>query len=120
MIKSIVYLLVGVLIGIIIGSILSGQTNQVPRDTVSESKKLSHGMDVSMNQMTQNLESLSGDEFDKAFIEQMIDHHQGAIDMANLVLEKSEKKELKDLANAIIEAQTKEIEMMEGWLESWY
>ena len=40
--------------------------------------------------------------------------------MANLALKNSQRKEIKDLANGIISAQNKEIEMMENWLESWW
>ena len=49
---------------------------------------------------------------DRHFIEQMIPHHDGAIAMANLALTKSNRLEIKTLAGAIIEAQTKEIQEM--------
>jgi uncharacterized protein (DUF305 family) len=45
----------------------------------------------------------------------MIEHHEGAIDMAEDVLE-NENSEVKALAEAIIEAQTREIELMESLL----
>ena len=77
-------------------------------------------MGMSMGEMSSTLATLKGDDFDRMFITLMIEHHQGAIDMANLVLSNSEKEELKDLANDIIIAQTKEIEMMKSWLDSWY
>jgi len=77
-------------------------------------------MGMSMGEMSSTLATLKGDDFDRMFITLMIEHHQGAIDMANLVLSNSEKEELKDLANDIITAQTKEIEMMKSWLDSWY
>ena len=38
------------------------------------------------------LKNKTGDDFDKAFIEQMIIHHQGAIEMATLVLLNEFKK----------------------------
>ena len=52
---------------------------------------------------------------DKHFIEQMIPHHDGAVAMAKLALEKSNRPEIKTLANAIIEGQTKEIQDMRGY-----
>lgn len=57
---------------------------------------------------------------DQRFIVEMIPHHQGAIDMAKVALEKSKRPEMLKLANDIITAQTKEIEEMTAWYESWY
>lgn len=77
-------------------------------------------MDHSMMGMMNELEDKSGKQLDKAFLEEMIVHHEGAVDMAKLVLEKSDNKELKDFANNIIEAQSKEINQMEKWLDEWF
>lgn len=57
---------------------------------------------------------------DKHFIEQMIPHHEGAIDMAKLALVKSKRPEIKTLATAIIEGQTKEINDMTSWYKDWF
>ena len=78
-----------------------------------------NGMDMSMNEMSESLKGKTGDQFDKAFITQMIDHHQGAIDMANLAKVNAKHEEIKNLAEDIISAQTKEIEMMKQWMNSW-
>lgn len=58
--------------------------------------------------------------FDAMFIDGMIEHHQGAIAMAEEVLATSERAELLTLANAIIAAQTTEIEQMQSWRTAWY
>lgn len=121
--KHYIYLVVGVLIGGLGGTFFG--RNSVSTETAIQPEQVTmnqhdmHGMSMSMGEMSMDLESLSGDAFDKRFLELMIDHHQGAIDMANLVLEKSEKEELINLANEIISAQTKEIDMMRGWMEAW-
>jgi uncharacterized protein (DUF305 family) len=49
---------------------------------------------------------------DTDFAQMMITHHQGAITMAKLAADKAEHEELKDLAEEIIEAQEREIEVM--------
>ncbi|HLP43730.1 MAG TPA: DUF305 domain-containing protein, partial [Candidatus Nanoarchaeia archaeon] len=52
---------------------------------------------------------------DRHFIEQMIPHHEGAIEMAKLALEKSKRPEILSLANGIIDAQQSEITNMQKW-----
>lgn len=59
-------------------------------------------------------------EFDKAFIENMIPHHQVAIMMTQMLKYGTDKPEMLTLANNIIESQSKEIEQMQGWYDSWY
>jgi uncharacterized protein (DUF305 family) len=51
-------------------------------------------------------------DIDTDFAEMMIPHHQGAITMAELAKERAEHDELKELADAIIEAQKREIDVM--------
>jgi uncharacterized protein (DUF305 family) len=58
--------------------------------------------------------------FDLTFIDTMIPHHQGAIRMARIELERGSDEELANLATAIIEAQSREIEEMNAWRERWY
>lgn len=73
-----------------------------------------------MTSMTKNLEGKTGTAFDQAFISEMIPHHQGAVEMAQLVLTSTERPELKEMAQAIIDAQTKEIKMMQEWQTEWF
>ena len=68
-----------------------------------------------MTMMGEELKDLTGAAFDKKFLSLMIDHHQQAIDMARPAATNAEHQEVKDLANAIIAAQTKEIEDMKTW-----
>ena len=62
---------------------------------------------------------LMGEEYDRMFLANMIAHHQGAVDMANLALTSAKHQEIKDMANAIISAQTKEIGDMQSWQTAW-
>jgi hypothetical protein len=74
---------------------------------------------MTMDEMIKGLEGLTGDEFDKAFVEMMIVHHQGALDMAKQIPVNVKHPELKKLGEDIVTAQTKEIEMMRSWLKKW-
>ena len=54
---------------------------------------------------------------DADFVRGMIPHHQGAVDMAKIVLEKGKDAEIKKFAQDIIDAQEKEIAFMQDWLK---
>lgn len=69
--------------------------------------------------MLQNL-GTADKNYDLRFLDMMIIHHQGAVDMAKDVLKKSKRKELKQMANNIISSQTKETEQMKAWKKQWY
>ncbi|MBC7869177.1 DUF305 domain-containing protein [Candidatus Saccharibacteria bacterium] len=74
---------------------------------------------MSMDGMSSSLVNRTGDEFDKVFIEQMIDHHQGAIDMAELANKNAKHDEIKQMSNDIIKAQSFEINQMREWQKAW-
>ena len=69
---------------------------------------------------TDALKALKGKDFDIAFLSQMIVHHQAAVDMAKKALSLNTKPQTKELAQKIIDDQTKEIAQMTGWLKEWY
>lgn len=84
-------------------------------------EEMMHGGEgMTMDDMVANLEDLEGEEFERAFIENMIEHHEGAIEMAELIPARTERPELVQLGEAIISAQSEEIEMMQGWLRDWF
>ncbi len=79
-----------------------------------------HTMDSSMLNMVANLKSKTGDARDISFLEGMIVHHQGAIDMAQVISQNTKRPELKKMAENIINAQTSEITTMQNWLKQWF
>ena len=59
-------------------------------------------------------------EYDQGFIDAMVPHHQAAIEMARVALERAEHPELKQLATAIVNDQEGEIAKMKDWRKAWY
>ena len=77
-------------------------------------------MDGTMD-MTVDSEALrTAEPFDRAFIEAMTAHHETAIAAAKIIAASTDRPELQQIADEIIEAQQREIDQMQGWLKSWY
>lgn len=76
-------------------------------------------MEMSMDDMTGMMHGQTGDAFDRAFLEGMIPHHQGAIDMARAAQQSARHEEIKRMADDIIETQQREIDQMRQWMREW-
>jgi hypothetical protein len=74
---------------------------------------------MTMDDMIDDLQGKTGDDFDAAFIEGMIVHHEGAIDMAKQAQVSAKHAEIKAMAEGIITAQQKEIDQMTQWEKDW-
>lgn len=66
------------------------------------------------------LRGLSGEAFDRAFLAQMVPHHQMAVMMAQMALPGAQHQELRALLAAIIASQSTEIARMQQWYQTWY
>ena len=73
-----------------------------------------------MEETKESKMSEPGTEVDELFINMMVPHHQGAVEMAKIALERSERTEIRELANAIISSQEAEIAKLKNWKEQWY
>jgi uncharacterized protein (DUF305 family) len=71
------------------------------------------GMDLA------KLGALKGTEFDKEFVKQMIPHHEGAVEMAKDLANRTQRTELKELGGSIVTDQQAEIEDMKEWADEW-
>jgi uncharacterized protein (DUF305 family) len=68
--------------------------------------------------MMRDLSQLSGALLDERFLQDMIPHHMGAIMMAQSVRPYIEHQEIADMADAIMETQTAEIDLMRNLLQT--
>lgn len=64
--------------------------------------------------------STSAAPFDAQFIDSMIEHHEGAIVMANEAQNQAQRPEIKALASAVLAAQQGEIKQMRDWRAQWF
>lgn len=62
------------------------------------------------------LANAKGAQFDRMYLQMMIAHHQGAVTMAQQVLDTTTNPQVRKLAQAIIDGQTKEIDTMQKLL----
>ena len=101
-------------------------TSNKSSSTIAQSGGMNHG---GMNHdgmkkggmMNHNMDVGPADaNYDLRFIDSMIPHHQGALVMAQEVLEKSKRPELIKLAKGMLAEQKKEIAQMQQWRKQWY
>jgi uncharacterized protein (DUF305 family) len=83
----------------------------------TQAMDMSMPMNMSSNDM---LSGLEGKDFEVAFLSMMIGHHEGAIEMATWILERTQNPDIKTAAEAIIATQQPEIEQMTTWLQDCY
>lgn len=125
--KLVVVALIAFLIGVC-GTLVvqndRGERGWGSTHTMSDGKMMydnnTQGMHGAMGYMMDGLTGKTGDAFDKAFLSEMIVHHQGAVTMAEAALKDAKHAEIKDMAQAIISAQTTEITQMQDWQKAWY
>ena len=86
---------------------------------VSTARSFQDLMDEAMARMHSGMEGAprTGDA-DRDFVTQMIPHHQGAIDMARVLLVYGKDPGLQRLAKEIITDQQSEIDLMRAWLDA--
>ena len=105
--------------GLIAGAIVLAGCSDGGDDTAGM-----EGMDSSASTESSAGADSSGDsaEFDNAdvsFVQGMIPHHRGALEMAQMADGSAEDPRVLDLANRIEAEQQPEIATMTGWLEEW-
>lgn len=115
--KSLLYGLIGFFLGGLLVA-LAATTFSKP-STESTNGTATSMSSMSMDEMNAELKSKMGDEFDNAFLANMIAHHEGAVEMAKLSAKNAKHDEIKNLSSEIISAQEKEIAEMKKWQMEW-
>lgn len=115
--KPLLYGLIGFFIGGLLVSV-AATTFDKPKEHESTSTS-STSMSDSMQMSADVLMDKTGDDFDATFISEMIEHHEGAVEMAKLSAANAKHDEIKQLSNGIITAQEKEIIQMKQWQKDW-
>lgn len=127
--QAIIYALIGLVAGALIAGIAA--TTAVNANNTSmmrmmgmstESMQDHHGdadSSMTMDDMVGDLNGITGDDFDQAFLEGMIEHHQGAVEMAEQAKKNAKHDELKQMADDITSAQESEIKQMQQWQMDW-
>ena len=112
--KSLLYGLIGFFIGGLLVSVA------VTTFDKPESVSTSHQSEsMTMHDMSEMLTGKNGDDYDKAFLSGMIEHHEGALDMAMQSEQSAKHDEIKQLSKDVVTAQQNEIAKMKQWQQEW-
>ena len=115
------------ILGFLLGSVMAAcsipNQNSTPAQAPTSSPMAGMNHDHSnMPRMSHGMMNLgpADADLDLRFIDAMIPHHQGAVEMAKEAQQKSKRPEIKAFAATIIKAQDKEIAEMKQWRQAWY
>lgn len=85
--------------------------------------------EISDSQLTQSTDNssitnsmyarITGDEFDKAYLADMIAHHLGALNMASYARSETSREQIKDFSEGLLSSQSKEVQQMLEWQKAW-
>lgn len=121
--KLIGSVVVALVVGMGLGYCVFGQCLRSDEVTKTPTNMMGHSMDSMEHQMmtmTGRMNGKTGDALDKIFLQDMIVHHQGAVDMAKVLLKETKRPELQKMGADIVRVQTAEIAQMQQWLDTWF
>ncbi len=90
----------------------NGKQDMMHGGSMDRSSGMNHSMAMDLGPADAN--------YDLRFIDAMTPHHQGAVEMAKEAQQKSQRSEIKKLAQDIIAAQNREINQLKQWRQAWY
>jgi uncharacterized protein (DUF305 family) len=121
-ITSVLTLLIGLLGGYLLG--VTNNTNAfhghdgMMQHSNNEASQF-HGSGMGMGSMMLG-SGADTKTYEQRWLAQMIVHHQGAVVSSEALLNRTERPELREFAENIINTQSREIDTMQGWLDTWY
>lgn len=128
--KKILLLLAVSIVGLACSQSANVNTNMQMNHSQMNHSQMNHGEmnhnSVPMNHSEMNHSGMdsapnaANAPYDLQFLDTMIAHHQGAVDMANLAMTNTNNADLKKFSTQIIADQTKEIKQMKDWREKWF
>lgn len=108
-----------VLTNLLTASLIGGMAISSAHEEKKAMPKMMDGMQKCHQMMIGKL-GKADKNYDLRFINQMIMHHQGAIEMAKDAQKKAQHQEIKNMSQDIISAQSQEIDQLKAWRKAWY
>lgn len=99
-------------IGLLIGSSISFAVINYKLDIQAKETTSNAVMVRTINMMSRDLSQLRGEEFDRAYLQYMINAHEGVIALANKAKKQSQTKEVQTISDKIISSQALELDKM--------
>ena len=99
----------------------ANKTTQVPKPMTTEMGDM-HGMmqRKDMQSMMHSMMQMPTSQFDQSFLQNMIHHHSGAIDMSHIVVQNATHLELRQFAQKVIDTQSQQNQEMSIWLKNLF
>lgn len=95
----------------------NGSIRSQPHET-SHREPMTH--DAASHSAMKTAPNAAAQPYDLQFLDTMIAHHEGALEMARAAEVKTQNSELKSFAARIVADQTREINEMKRWREQWF
>lgn len=115
--RSIVTIILIVLTLLVAGVAYAIATSSPDKSTEASLPKTTADQDEEVASTSDTYTALQGDAFDEQYIAGMFAHHEGAVNMSEKALAFAGKQEIKDLANDIVQSQSREMATLLDWQE---